>query len=130
MAAAALDVSIVFVGFGVVLGILWSRAGELPLSRTAALIYGAAFAVLLFFYKLLACMRAGRSPGTGIMGLQLLHFDGRPADRRQRVLRVLSGCLSLLPLGVGFFWALLDEERLTFHDHITQTFATTARFAP
>ncbi len=54
------------------------------------------------------------------MGLRLLHFDGRPADRRQRLLRLASGCLSLLPLGVGFLWALVDEERLTFHDHISR----------
>ena len=126
-AAVALDVSIVLLGFGVVLGILRARTGELPLSGAAALIYGAAFALLLFFYKLLACLRAGRSPGARMMGLRLLHFDGRPAGRQQRLLRLASGCLSLLPLGVGFLWALLDEERLTFHDHITQTFTTMAR---
>lgn len=126
-AAVALDVSIVLLGFVVVLGILRVRAGELPLSGTAALIYGAAFALLLLFYKLLACVRAGQSPGARMMGLRLLHFGGRPADRRQRLLRLASGCLSLLPLGVGFLWALLDEERLTFHDHITQTFTTTAK---
>jgi uncharacterized RDD family membrane protein YckC len=125
--AVALDVSIVLVGFGVVLGILRARAGELPLSGTAALIYGAAFALLLFFYKLLACVRSGHSPGARMMGLRVLHFDGRPADTRQRLLRLVSGCLSLLPLGVGFLWALVDEERLTFHDHITRTFTTPAK---
>jgi uncharacterized RDD family membrane protein YckC len=128
-AAVALDLAFVLLGFGVMLGILRGRAGELPLDRTAALIYGAAFALLLFFYKVLACVRAGHSPGARMMGLRLLHFDGRPADRRQRLLRLASGCLSLLPLGVGFLWALVDEERLTFHDHITQTFTTPAESA-
>jgi len=125
----ALDALIVVLGFGVMLGILRAWTEELPLSGTAALIYGAAFALLLLFYKLLACVRAGQSPGARMMGLRLLHFGGRPADRRQRLLRLASGCLSLLPLGVGFLWALVDEERLTFHDHITQTFATPAKSA-
>lgn len=128
-AAVAVDLSIVLLGLSVVLGILWARAGELPLSGTAALIYGAAFALLLLFYKLLACARAGHSPGARMMGLRLLHFDGRPADGRLRLLRLASGCLSLLPLGVGFLWALVDEERLTFHDHITRTFTTPAKSA-
>ncbi len=63
------------------------------------------------------------------MGLRLLHFDGRPADRRRRLLRQASGCLSALPLGIGFLWALVDEEHLTFHDHITETFVTPADLA-
>jgi uncharacterized RDD family membrane protein YckC len=129
-AAVTLDVSIVLIAFCVILGILRMRAGELPFNRTAAMLYSVAFALLLLFYKLLACLRGDHSPGARMMGLRLLHFDGRPADRRRQLLRLASGCVSLLPLGVGFLWALVDEERLTFHDHITETFATPARFAP
>jgi hypothetical protein len=33
-----------------------------------------------------------------------------------------AGLLSLLPAGIGFWWALLDEEHLTFHDQISGTF--------
>jgi hypothetical protein len=40
------------------------------------------------------------------------------------VLRVLAGSGSVLPAGVGLFWALMDEECLTFHDHISETFIT------
>jgi hypothetical protein len=52
----------------------------------------------------------------------VLDFDGRPPSRKQRLLRIAAGLLSVLPAGIGFLWALMDEEHLTFHDHISQTF--------
>jgi len=32
--------------------------------------------------------------------------------------------LSLCSLGLGLVWALVDEESLTWHDHISKTFPT------
>jgi uncharacterized RDD family membrane protein YckC len=81
-------------------------------------------ALILLFYRMLSFMLADRSPATRMAGLCLLHFDGRPANRRQRLLRLAASCLSLAPLGIGFLWALVDEEHLTFHDHISETFPT------
>jgi uncharacterized RDD family membrane protein YckC len=106
--------------FGIFAG--WTQQADL--GRTAGLIYAAAMALILLFYELLSCLWADRSPGTRMAGLHLLHFDGRRATRSQRLLRLAASCLSLLPLGIGFLWALLDEEHLTFHDHISETFST------
>ena len=119
-----MDASIVFGGFLLFLAIHRFWAGELVLDRVGALAYGAAYLILFAFYKLLAALRSDRSPGLRLLGLRVLHFDGRPPNRRQRVLRVLAGSGSLLPAGIGLFWALMDEERLTFHDHISETFIT------
>ena len=94
------------------------------LDSVGALSYAAVYLILFAFYKLLAALRSDRSPGLRLLGLRVLHFDGRPPNRRQRVLRVLAGSGSLLPGGIGLFWALMDEERLTFHDHISETFIT------
>ncbi len=123
-AAASVDAGIVFGGFLLFLGIHRLWAGELVLDRVGALVYGAAYLILFAFYKLLAALRSDRSTGLRLLGLRVLHFDGRPPNRRQRVLRVLSGSGSLLPAGIGLLWALMDEERLTFHDHISETFIT------
>jgi hypothetical protein len=35
-----------------------------------------------------------------------------------------SGFLSLAAGGLGLLWALVDEETLTWHDHISKTFPT------
>ena len=44
--------------------------------------------------------------------------------RTQRFYRTASGFLSLLAAGVGLLWGLVDEETLTWHDHISKTFPT------
>ncbi len=125
--AATLDIVFVATAFGAFLAMIRVMSGVVPLGRVAGLVYSAAFALLFVWYKLLACLLAAESPGAHAAGLRLLRFDGRPANRRQRILRVASGCLSVLPLGIGLLWAVVDEEHLTFHDHITETFTTLAK---
>ena len=106
------------------LAILHYKAGEIPFGRQTPLIPAAAFLLMFLFYKLLACILAEQTPGTKWMGLRLLHFDGRPPKRRQRLLRLAAACLSVLPGCAGLLWALADEEHLTWHDHMSKTFVT------
>jgi hypothetical protein len=51
-------------------------------------------------------------------------FDGREPDRDRRGMRQVAGLLSLISAGLGLVWALVDEEKLTWHDHISKTFPT------
>ena len=53
----------------------------------------------------------------------MLHFTGARRTGRRGAAGFAS-LLSLLPGGIGYLWALMDEERLTFHDHISETFLT------
>lgn len=108
------------------LSIFAFQTGGLVTSRPALVIYGLAFALLLLFYKYAAFRWAGISPGTRWADLDLLDFDGRPPGRRDRLNRLAAGCLSLLPAGAGLLWALVDEEHLTWHDHMSKTFVTPA----
>jgi hypothetical protein len=54
----------------------------------------------------------------------LINFDGFPPDGRARALRLMGGWISILSGGLGLVWALLDEEGLTWHDHMSKTFPT------
>ena len=36
----------------------------------------------------------------------------------------LGACLSFCAGGVGLLWALADEEKLAWHDHMSKTFPT------
>jgi hypothetical protein len=54
----------------------------------------------------------------------LVNFDGQKPTQRQRFQRLASGFLSLFAAGLGLLWALVDEETLTWHDHISRTFPT------
>jgi len=56
--------------------------------------------------------------------LKLVNFDGQPPDLRQRLCRSGFALLSMAAGAVGLIWALVDEEALTWHDHISRTFPT------
>jgi uncharacterized RDD family membrane protein YckC len=126
-AAVTLDLVFVLAAFGVFLALVRVVTGVFPRGRTALIVYAAVFALLFLWYKLLACLLGRSSPGTGIAGLSLLQFDGRPASRQRRLLRLASGCISVLPLGIGLLWSIFDEEHLTIHDHMTETFTSEAK---
>jgi hypothetical protein len=53
-----------------------------------------------------------------------VNFDGQTPTRAQRFYRTASGFLSLMAGGIGLLWGLVDEETLTWHDHISKTFPT------
>jgi hypothetical protein len=63
------------------------------------------------------------------LGLRVQRFDGTliNGDYGTAVVRALSSLLSLLPLGLGFFWTLFDPARETWHDKITNTQVVSTR---
>jgi uncharacterized RDD family membrane protein YckC len=86
----------------------------------------AMFAVILVLYRGLWALVNRDTPGMRFAGLRLVDFDGRTPKRDRRILRQFAGVLSLVSAGVGLAWALVDEENLTWHDHISRTFPTTS----
>jgi uncharacterized RDD family membrane protein YckC len=64
------------------------------------------------------------TPGMRAMRLTLINFDGFPPDAASRWRRYLGGALSVCAGGLGILWALVDEESLAWHDHISKTFPT------
>lgn len=80
--------------------------------------------VISLFYRVLFCLANGDTPGIRMMGLHVIDFDGRKPTRRQRFQRLAGGCIGVVAGGLGLLWALSDEERLTWHDQISQTFPT------
>jgi uncharacterized RDD family membrane protein YckC len=123
MVAAAVDTSMVLVGLGVFLFIFF-LGGDLEINRgTVPFLIGVG-AVIAFFYRSLWYFGNGDTPGMRFAGLRLVDFDGRRPDREQRRMRLVAGLLSLSAAGLGLVWALVDEENLTWHDHISKTFPT------
>ncbi len=122
--AAALDASIIVMALAV-FGIVFHLAGGIFLlnARTAPMFMGAAAGVVIF-YRLLWCLANGDTAGQKWTRLRLVNFDGQTPTRAQRFYRTASGFLSLLAGGIGLLWGLVDEETLTWHDHISKTFPT------
>lgn len=122
--AAALDGAMIMAALGIFLLVFSLGGGEFVFNKQSVPLFVGIAAVIALFYFLLYCLSNGDTPGKHWTRLQTLNFEGNPPDREQRVYRLVGSCLSLFALGLGLIWALVDEENLTWHDHISKTFPT------
>lgn len=122
--AAAIDGGMIFIGFGLFLFAFHLMGGMFRFNRQTIPFFIGAFGTLAMFYGLLWIWADRQTVGMRWTGLRLIDFDGFPADRRARSLRAISACLSFCAGGLGLLWALADEEKLTWHDHMSKTFPT------
>lgn len=102
--------------------IVLSVAKFVPQGKSAA-----AIAVLLpaFFwaaYHYVFLVFGGVTPGMLMTQLELSTFEGCVPLRRTRATRAIALLLSCASLGLGFAWAVLDEDNLGWHDRITRTY--------
>ena len=122
--AAAIDGSLILIAFGLFLTIFYLLGGSFAASKPAILIMGASAALIAMFYGFVWVCAGRRTPGMRALRLTLINFDGYPPDNTSRWLRYMGACLGYCAGGLGLLWALLDEEGLAWHDHISKTFPT------
>jgi len=122
--ATALDTSLILTAMGLFVGSFAIGGGPLNLDKTTVSALAAGAALIWFFYHFLFCLANGDTPGMRWTQLQLVNFDGRRPRRDQRMQRLFASCLSVAAAFLGIIWALVDEESLTWHDHISKTFPT------
>src|SRR5579864_3510130 len=122
--AAAIDGGMIFIGFGLFLFAFHLMGGMFRFNRQTIPFFIGAFGTLAMFYGLLWIWADRQTVGMRWTGLRLIDFDGFPADRRARSLRAIGACLSFCAGGLGLLWALADEEKLAWHDHMSKTFPT------
>jgi uncharacterized RDD family membrane protein YckC len=122
--AAALDGSIIVMALAVFAIVFRLAGGAFVLNaKTAPMFAGVALGVVIL-YRALWCLANGDTAGQKWTRLRLVNFDGQTPTRAQRFYRTASGFLSLMAAGIGLLWGLVDEETLTWHDHISKTFPT------
>jgi uncharacterized RDD family membrane protein YckC len=122
--AAAFDLSMVVIAVGLFLLVFYLAGGPLVINAHTAPLCAGIATVFYLLYELLWCMADTDTAGMRWARLKLVDFDGRPPVRDQRLFRLAAGGLSVLAAGLGILWALVDEESLTWHDHISKTFPT------
>jgi uncharacterized RDD family membrane protein YckC len=122
--AAAVDAVCLLLALAVVLGAFAFFGGRLIASKLDAFVCGAILALLYTQYFSLFTMMGGATPGMMLAGLRLVSFDGGAPEPRQLIRRsagyLLSGGMAFL----GFLWSYWDEDHLSWHDHISQTYIT------
>jgi uncharacterized RDD family membrane protein YckC len=80
----------------------------------------ALFGVVLGFYGLF-WTRRGQTLGMLSWRLRTERLDGTLLSWGDAIRRVCWGVLSWLPAGLGWWWALFDRERRTWHDALSHT---------
>jgi uncharacterized RDD family membrane protein YckC len=122
--AALLDAAFVAAGMTVAALVFYVAGGRFQWSGKVAAPYLGACLALAAFYHLFFAVLGRESAGMRCMGLRSLTFDGNPPGWRRLTLRFVLFCLGIGAVGVGLLWALVDDEALTMHDHMSKTFPT------
>jgi uncharacterized RDD family membrane protein YckC len=122
--AGALDFSLIVVAAVIFAATFHYLGGAVVWSKLTAIFAVAALAAITLLYGLMWTIVGRESAGMRTMQLKLINFDGLPPDGRSRAVRLLGTILSFCSGGLGLVWALLDEENLTWHDHMSKTFPT------
>jgi uncharacterized RDD family membrane protein YckC len=122
--AFAMDTAVILIALAL-FGVIFRLAGgEVVLNARTVPVFAAVAALVVLLYRLTWCYACSDSPGMRWTDLTLINFDGQAPTVKQRLSRTASGFLSLAAGGLGLFWSLVDEETLTWHDHISKTFPT------
>jgi len=122
MVAAGIDLVLPLAATLAFLGTVRLVTGELPVTKPALICYAAVAVIVALLYRVLYCLGSCDTPGIQLAGLRLLNVDGRKPTRTERFIRTAGGVLSMMAAGIGLLWATVDEERHTWHDHISKTF--------
>jgi uncharacterized RDD family membrane protein YckC len=121
LVAGLVDVAIVAVATGVFALTFVESAEGVPHSNMTMVCMLAAGGIfwLVFQYIFLVYRRA--TPGMDFAGLELCTFDGKATTMFERQSRAAASALSGFSMGLGYFWALVDEDRVGWHDRISRT---------
>jgi len=122
--AGLFDAMLILLASGIFFGLFAVLGGHVGFARRDLLIYLLAAYSLAIVYLGLFTLLGGRTPGMQHHHLRVVSFEGKPLGRTQALWRAFGYGVSTGSLLLGFFWALADERRLTWHDHVSQSFIT------
>jgi uncharacterized RDD family membrane protein YckC len=122
--AALLDASMILIGMGLFLAIFEVFGGPFSWTRQNIMIWIGAAALIGMFYGFIWSLCGRETAGMNWTDLRIINFNGFPPDGKSRAVRLVGCWLSFCSGMIGIFWALMDEEGLTWHDHMSKTFPT------
>ena len=120
--AAMVDLSAVVVASATFALIFVKIAGGMPESKLAPVVGAAVAGFLWAMYQYLFIVYTGTTPGLQVSGLALRDFSGEHMHRLARRNRAIGMIVAALPLGLGFLWAVLDEDSLCWQDRMSHSY--------
>jgi uncharacterized RDD family membrane protein YckC len=98
-----------------------------PTGRTALAGAGTVLLAMWVLYQFIFFSLSAATPGMRYARIALCTFDDENPTRKTMRARIAALLLSALPLGLGFLWVFFDEDSLSWHDRITQTYQRSYR---
>ena len=120
--AALIDAACLAFAYGGFLALFGSLGGEFTLSKLSAVVCFSTFAFVYVQYFGLFTIFGGTTPGMMVRGLQVASFTGDSPTAQQLFLRTAGYMISAGTFFLGFFWALWDEDAMTWHDRLSKTY--------
>ena len=118
------DALILLIAAGIFAGIFAAAHGRLkPTSLNFAVTGFIAALFVLVYFGVFASMTC-TTPGMLWKGLEIRTFEGRLPSPQDSFWRALGYLVSGGALWLGFVWAAVDPDRLTWHDRMSRTFIT------
>jgi uncharacterized RDD family membrane protein YckC len=120
--ALLIDAACLAFAYGAFLALFGSLGGHFTLSKLSATVCFFTFAFVYVQYFGLFTVFGGSTPGMMASGIQVASFTGDSPSPRQYLLRALGYLLSAGTCFLGFLWVLWDEDGLTWHDRMSNTY--------
>jgi len=120
--ALLIDAGCLAFAYGGFLALFGSLGGHFTLSKLSATVCAFTFAFVYLQYFGLFTIFGGSTPGMMVSGLQVASLTGDVPTPRQYLLRATGYVLSAGTCFLGFLWVLWDEDGLTWHDRLSQTY--------
>jgi uncharacterized RDD family membrane protein YckC len=120
--AGLADALVLLVGASLFALIFWRAGGHLRLEplNLGVLAFIAGFFILVYFGLFTALTSS--TPGLLWMECEIRNLEGAHPNSHESFLRAFGYLVSIAALLLGFLWALLDSEGLTWHDRMSGTF--------
>jgi uncharacterized RDD family membrane protein YckC len=122
--AGACDWGIVTAASIVFFVLSWKSLDGLPSTKPGIAALLMIPVALWTVYQFLFHLYAAETPGMRFAHLRLCDFQRETPEWDLRKRRALYATLSCLAVGVGYLWALIDEDTLCWHDRASQTYLT------
>jgi uncharacterized RDD family membrane protein YckC len=125
--ADALILSLGAIEFGI---IVWRVCGQISLVPVNMVILGMIAAVTIFVYFAVFTAITSATPGLLWKGYVIRNVKGGRPTRQEALWRAFGVLVSLSAFMVGFIWAYVDSDTLTWHDRMSGTAITEPQSAP
>ena len=125
--AGLADALILLLGGGLFSLIFWVVGGHVSRSPVDMVVVGSISVLFILVYFGVFTALSSATPGLLWMNLEVQSLEGGAPSAKESFWRAFGYLVSMTSLMLGFVWAVVDGDHLTWHDHMSGTFITTIR---